>query len=64
MSASHASVVVAPLCDLCPRITDALVGACASIGIEHGHTTGEELALYMEHAHATHAGGEDAEVRS
>lgn len=50
-----ASVVVTPLCDLCPRITPALVGACASVGIEHGRTTGEELRFYMESVHQSHA---------
>lgn len=52
-----ASVVVEPLCDLCPRVTPALVGACASVGIEHGRTTGEELMLYMQSVHARHPAG-------
>lgn len=30
---------------------DALVGACASVGIEEGRSTGEMLRLYMEGYH-------------
>lgn len=50
-----ASIKVEPLCDECPPITPAMVGACASVGIEQGLTTGQALALYMESQHAKHA---------
>lgn len=51
-----AANVVGPLCDECPPVTSAMVHAAASVGIEHGRTTGEELALYMASQHAKHAG--------
>lgn len=41
-------------CDGCPEVTLNVVAACASVGIEHGRTTGEELALWMRAAHERH----------
>lgn len=43
-------------CPLCPLITYSLIGACASVGIEHGKSTGDRLLFYMETQHAKHSG--------
>lgn len=52
-------------CDECQRaLTDNLIGACASVGIEHGESTTSTLDQYMEGKHAAHAVVEQPDPRT
>jgi len=50
-------------CSWCLSILDwNLIGACASVGIEHGRSTAEEAGLFMAAYHAKHAERYEAEM--